>query len=88
MLLRSLRAPPPVTCTRPSLIIAIGGVATAAVFTAVQWAFVQNNGPYQALLTSVKPQVGMVAVDGFAVFAKTVVLARDAARHCCCRRAT
>ena len=57
-----------------SLIIAIGGVATSAIFTAVQWGFVQNNGPYQALLTSEKPQVGMVAVDGFAVFAMTVVL--------------
>ena len=39
----------------------------AAVFTGVQWAFVQNNGPYQALR-------GMVAVDGFAVFAQMVVL--------------
>ena len=57
-----------------SLIIAIGGVATSAVFTAVQWGFVQNNGPYAASLTSEKPQVGMVAVDGFAVFAMTVVL--------------
>ena len=65
-----------------SLIIAIGGVVTSAIFTAVQWAFVQNNGPYQALITShtipvgnnVHIAYGMVAVDGFAVFAKTVVL--------------
>jgi len=65
-----------------SLIIAIGGVVTSAIFTAVQWAFVQNDGPYQALITShtipigngVHIAVGMVAVDGFAVFAKTVVL--------------
>ena len=34
----------------------------------------QNNGAYQTLLTSQKPQVGMVAVDGFSVFAQTVVL--------------
>ena len=36
--------------------------------------FVQDNGPYQAIAA------GMVAVDGFAVFAQTVVLDRDAAR--------
>jgi len=57
-----------------SLIIAIAGLATSAVFTAVQWTFVQNHGAYQTLLTSEKPQVGMIAVDGFAIFAKTVVL--------------
>jgi NADH-quinone oxidoreductase subunit N len=57
-----------------SLAIAIAGVATSAVFTAVQWTFVQNHGAYQTLLTSEKPQVGMIAVDGFSVFAETVVL--------------
>jgi NADH-quinone oxidoreductase subunit N len=58
-----------------SLLTAIVGVFCAGVFTAVQWAFVQNDGPYQALLTKAGPhQVGMVAVDGFAVFAKMVIL--------------
>ena len=50
-----------------SLFTALVGVFTAAVFTGVQWAFVQNDGPYEALR-------GLVAVDGFAVFASTVVL--------------
>lgn len=50
-----------------SLLVAIVGVGTAAAFTGIQWRFVQENGPYEALK-------GMVAVDGFAVFAKTVVL--------------
>jgi NADH-quinone oxidoreductase subunit N len=50
-----------------SLITAIIGVATSAVFVAVQWHFVQDTGPYEALR-------GMIAVDGFAVFAMTVVL--------------
>ena len=40
----------------------------------VQWRFVQDNGPYQTMITNTKPVVGMIAVDGFAVFAKTVVL--------------
>src|SRR5258708_17175583 len=58
-----------------SLFTAIVGVLGAGVFTAVQWHFVQDNGPYQALLThSDTHAVGMVAVDGFAVFAKMVVL--------------
>jgi NADH-quinone oxidoreductase subunit N len=50
-----------------ALVIAIAGVLTAAVFTGVQWAFVQDNGPYEAMRS-------LVAVDGFAVFAQTVVL--------------
>ena len=50
-----------------SLITAITGVASSAVFVAVQWNFIQDDGPYEALR-------GMVAVDGFAVFAMTVVL--------------
>ena len=47
---------------------------TAGVFTFVQWHFIQDNGPYQTLLTGGNDKVGMVAIDGFAVFAKTVVL--------------
>jgi NADH-quinone oxidoreductase subunit N len=50
-----------------SLVIAIAGVAVSAVFTGVQWRFVHDDGPYQALR-------GMVAVDGFAVFVQTVIL--------------
>jgi NADH-quinone oxidoreductase subunit N len=50
-----------------SMLIAIAGVATSAVFTGVQWGFVHGNGPYQALS-------GLVAVDGFAVFVKSVIL--------------
>ncbi len=50
-----------------SMLIAIGGVAASAVFTGIQWAFVHSNGPYQALS-------GLVAVDGFAVFVKSVIL--------------
>ena len=57
-----------------SLITAITGVATSAVFVAVQWNFVQDDGPYETMLTSRKPIVGMIAVDGFAVFAMTVIL--------------
>jgi NADH-quinone oxidoreductase subunit N len=50
-----------------TLVIAIAGVATSAVFTGIQWRFVHDDGPYQALR-------GMVAVDGFAVFVQTVIL--------------
>src|SRR5712671_5481760 len=58
-----------------ALFTAIAGVLCAGVFTFVQWTFVQNDGPYQALLAGTgSHQVGMVAVDGFAVFAKMVVL--------------
>ena len=58
-----------------SLLTAIVGVVCAGVFTFVQWTIVQDDGPYQALLTHAGThQVGMVAVDGFAVFANTVVL--------------
>jgi NADH-quinone oxidoreductase subunit N len=57
-----------------ALITAITGVAVSAVFVGVQWNFVQEDGPYQTMLTSRKPIVGMIAVDGFAVFAMTVVL--------------
>ena len=55
-----------------ALFLAIAGVATSGVFTGVQWAYVHSNGPYQALgFTS---HGGLVAVDGFAVFVKTVIL--------------
>jgi NADH-quinone oxidoreductase subunit N len=58
-----------------SLFTAIIGVFSAGVFTLVQWTFIDNEGPFQALLTRAGThQVGLVAVDGFAVFAKTVVL--------------
>jgi NADH-quinone oxidoreductase subunit N len=59
-----------------SLITAITGVATSGVFVWIQWNYIHDNGPYQTMLTSKKltPVVGMVAVDGFAVFAMTVVL--------------
>jgi NADH-quinone oxidoreductase subunit N len=50
-----------------ALITAITGVAISAVFVGIQWNFVQDDGPYEALRS-------MVAVDGFAVFAMTVVL--------------
>ncbi len=50
-----------------SMLIAIVGVATAGVFTGVQWGFVHGNGPYEALS-------GLVAVDGFAVFVQSVIL--------------
>ncbi|HTK15346.1 MAG TPA: NADH-quinone oxidoreductase subunit N [Acidimicrobiia bacterium] len=61
-----------------SLLTAIVGVLCAGAFTLVQWNFVQNDGPYQAMLNhALHPGdqlVGMIAVDGFAVFAKMVVL--------------
>jgi NADH-quinone oxidoreductase subunit N len=65
-----------------SLTVAIAGVFTAAAFTVVQWNFVQNNGPYQAMVSSHTipitggPRIGfgMIAVDGFSVFAQMVVL--------------
>jgi NADH-quinone oxidoreductase subunit N len=50
-----------------SMLLAIAGVVTSGVFTGVQWGFVHGNGPYQALS-------GLVAVDGLAVFVKSVIL--------------
>jgi NADH-quinone oxidoreductase subunit N len=50
-----------------ALVIAVLGIGTSAVFTAVQWRHVHDDGPYQALR-------GMIAVDGFAVFVMAVVL--------------
>ena len=56
------------------LIIGLGGVAASALITVKQWSVVfcgscgPDGAPYQTLS-------GMVAVDGFAVFARTVILA-------------
>jgi NADH-quinone oxidoreductase subunit N len=56
------------------LIIGLGGVAASALITIKQWSVVfcgtcgPDGAPYQTLS-------GMVAVDGFAVFARTVILA-------------
>ncbi|MGQ0826175.1 MAG: NADH-quinone oxidoreductase subunit N [Actinomycetota bacterium] len=50
-----------------SLLTAFTGVVAAMVFTFVQWILIDGNGPYQAIQ-------GTVAVDGFAVFVKSVVL--------------
>lgn len=56
------------------LIIGLGGVAASALISVKQWSVVfcgscgPDGAPYQTLS-------GMVAVDGFAVFARTVILA-------------
>jgi NADH-quinone oxidoreductase subunit N len=50
-----------------ALIVAFAGVITSAVFTLVQWDIVQDDGAYQAIR-------GTIAVDGFSVFVKAVVL--------------
>jgi NADH-quinone oxidoreductase subunit N len=50
-----------------SLLTAIAGVLAAGIFTWIQWTFVNDDGPYQALK-------GLVAVDGFGVFVKSVIL--------------
>ena len=50
-----------------SVLIAIAGVVVSGVWTAVVWHVVRQDGPYQAIS-------GMVAVDGFSVFVRTVVL--------------
>lgn len=50
-----------------AFLTALTGVIAAGVFTFVQWVVVDGDGPYQAI-------EGMVAVDGFAVFVKTIVL--------------
>jgi NADH-quinone oxidoreductase subunit N len=73
VLLRSLVRHDPRVHTA-ALITAIAGVVTSGAFTLVQWRFVQEDGPYETMITSTKPVVGMIAVDGFAVFAKMVVL--------------
>jgi len=50
-----------------SLLTAAAGIAAAGYFTAAQWTTVRDDGPYQAIS-------GMVAVDGFSVFVRAVVL--------------
>ncbi len=50
-----------------SQLVTVAGIGAAAAFTAHQWTIVRDDGPYQAL-------AGAVAIDGFSVFVKTVVL--------------
>jgi NADH-quinone oxidoreductase subunit N len=50
-----------------ALLTAFTGIVASGVFVMIQWIVVDDDGPYQAIR-------GMVAVDGFAVFVKTVVL--------------
>jgi NADH-quinone oxidoreductase subunit N len=50
-----------------ALLIAITGIAASGVCTAVVWHVVRQDGPYQTIS-------GMVAVDGFSVFVRVVVL--------------
>ncbi len=58
-----------------SLITAIAGVCdVGACSSRCSGTSCRTTVPYQTMLTSRKPIVGMVAVDGFAVFAMTVVL--------------
>ncbi len=51
-----------------ALATAIAGVLLSGLFVWFQWHFVHQDGPYEAIK-------GLVAVDGFAVFIQTVVLA-------------
>jgi NADH-quinone oxidoreductase subunit N len=52
--------------------VGLAGVASSGLITAKLWSVVVSNGePYQTLS-------GMVAVDGFAVFARTAILAATA----------
>jgi NADH-quinone oxidoreductase subunit N len=53
------------------LVIGLAGVAAAALITIKLWFVISDGAPYQTLS-------GMVAVDGFAVFARTVILAATA----------
>jgi NADH-quinone oxidoreductase subunit N len=53
------------------LFIGLGGVAASGLVTIKLWSVVTDGAPYQTLS-------GMVAVDGFAVFARTVILAATA----------
>jgi NADH-quinone oxidoreductase subunit N len=50
-----------------ALLAALLGVAASGLFTWFQWGFVDDDGPYQAL-------EGMVAVDGFGIFLRVVIL--------------
>ena len=51
-----------------SMLTAVAGVLASGVFVAVQWGFVHGDGPWEAIK-------GTIAIDGFAVFAQSVVLA-------------
>ena len=51
--------------------LSLAGVAASALVTARLWSVVTDEAPYQAL-------AGMVAVDGFSVFARLVILAATA----------
>jgi NADH-quinone oxidoreductase subunit N len=51
--------------------VGLAGVAASGLITARLWSVVTDGAPYQALS-------GMVAVDGFAVFARTIILAATA----------
>ena len=51
--------------------VGLAGVATSGLITIKLWSVVTEGAPYQTLS-------GMVAVDGFAVFARTVILAATA----------
>jgi NADH-quinone oxidoreductase subunit N len=53
------------------LVIGLAGVAASALITIKLWFVISDGAPYQAMS-------GMVAVDGFAVFARTVILAATA----------
>ena len=53
------------------LYVGLGGVAASALVTIKLWSVVTDGAPYQTLSS-------MVAVDGFAVFARTVILAATA----------
>jgi NADH-quinone oxidoreductase subunit N len=53
------------------LFVGLGGIAASALVTIKLWSVVTDGAPYQTLS-------GMVAVDGFAVFARTVILAATA----------
>ena len=51
--------------------LGLAGVAASAVLTARLWSIVTDEAPYQAL-------AGMVAVDGFSVFARMIILVATA----------
>jgi NADH-quinone oxidoreductase subunit N len=51
--------------------VGLAGVAAAGLITIKLWSVVTDGAPYQTLS-------GMVAVDGFAVFARTIILAATA----------
>jgi NADH-quinone oxidoreductase subunit N len=50
-----------------SLLIALTGIVASGVFVVVEWMFVHDDGPYEAIGK-------MVAVDGFGVFIQSVIL--------------